>query len=524
MSLVLAFSVLSQAAVARSDVYHSESCKLECATSSDNWLKEGRRPYPENRKFVSRSVDAHIRELQPKFKSENISLLFSNCLPNTLDTTVEYNASNNDTFVITGDIHAMWLRDSTNQVLPYMSFASGDAELRQMICGLVRRQAELVLIDPYSNAFNFNASGDGNQDDVSLRAGGKRVQWLERGNLFEQKYELDSLAAVLKLSRSYFEATGDGRCFLDDGFRDRWLSSLAIIMETIRTQQRSTAEEAANPADQASFSSPAYTFQRKTVQATDTQMQNGHGVPAQRCGMSKTYFRPSDDAVTLPFLVPANAMAVVELTRIAYVLGNLSSSLNHSSSFATMDGLSKRAIELATQIRAGIESEAIVNHPSFGTVFAYEVDGFGSNYKMDDANIPSLLSLPFLGYVDKADPLYRATRRLLLSSSNPFYFEGPSAAGIGGPHQGYGMVWPMSVIMRALTSDDDVEIQACLEMLVNMTGHSGFMHESVNMFDVSKFTRPWFAWANSLFGELILTLVKERPHLILKSASGPEII
>ena len=181
-----------------------------------------------------------------------------------------------------------------------------------------------------------------------------------------------------------------------------------------------------------------------------------------------------------------------------------------------LDELSVKAVQLAESMQRGMASTGIVQDAQLGSLFAYEVDGFGSSYLMDDANIPSLLSLPYLGYLKKRDPLYKATRKLVLSGRNPFYFEGSAAAGVGGPHQGYGMVWPMAVIMQALTSDDDTEIAACLDMVVNMTAYKGFMHESVNMFDSAVFTRPWFAWANSLFGELILTLIKEKPHLVLK--------
>merc|ERR1712048_145111 len=152
--------------------------------------------------------------------------------------------------------------------------------------------------------------------------------------------------------------------------------------------------------------------------------------------------------------------------------------------------ISRQALKLAAEMRAGVEAEAVITDPSFGAVLAYEVDGFGSSYKMDDANIPSPLSLPYLGYLDTANPLYRATRKLILSHRNPYYFKGAAAGGIGGPHQGYGMVWPMAVIMQAMTSDSDAEISWCLDMLVHMSDQTCFMHESVNMFNVSRYTRP----------------------------------
>eukprot|EP00658_Telonema_sp_P-2_P023021 TRINITY_DN19224_c0_g2_i4.p1 TRINITY_DN19224_c0_g2~~TRINITY_DN19224_c0_g2_i4.p1 ORF type:complete len:403 (-),score=42.12 TRINITY_DN19224_c0_g2_i4:11-1219(-) len=400
-----------------------------------------------------------------------------------------------DSFVITGDIPAMWLRDSTNQVLPYIPFANQDAGLQELVCGLIRRQARQVSTNRYANAFNMDPSPAGHHTDTVTTQ--PQVCWGQSGYVYENKYELDSLVNVLQLSNQYYNSTKDMSCFQGD---PTWLSAVTDILETLRVQQVGTDE---------SFTDPPYTFQRLTEVWTDTLMNRGHGAPGRRTGMSKTYFRPSDDASTFPFNVAANAFAVVQLRRLGEP-GAVLAQLNHT--------LAREARALADEIDAGIHAHGIV-HPAGGRpYFAYEVDGFGSCYFMDDANIPSLLSLPYLGYVSKDDPVYLETRRRLLSTEkNPWYFEGTAGKGIGGPHQGTGMIWPMAVIMQALTSRDESEISACLEMLESTHADMFYMHESFNKDDQFHFTRPWFSWANSLFGELMLTLAHERPHLIFSS-------
>ncbi len=548
------------------------------------------RPAPNNRTFTSTVVDNYIAETAPRFKSQNLSILWSNCLPNTLDTTVAHHDGRLDAFVITGDIDAMWLRDSANQVLPYARFLAaaddgshgggggGDPALADMVCGLLRRQARSVLIDAYANAFNYNASGAGHQDD--LRTPNMTAP------VFEGKYELDSLAAFLKLGWTYWNATQDGSCFvmdsddsdIDDG--EAWLAAVARVLDVVEYNTQSTAEDG-----EAGW---WYSFQRETSVATDTLMQrNGRGPPAgpQSSGrgkLSKSFFRPSDDGQTLPFLVPANAMALVELLHTATILDAWESSFgtagraaaSSSSSFSSSAAspasfsaesnsslspaaLSARARALAAGIEEGLWSQAVQQRRSCvggrgggkeekgagreeeeeeEAFFAYEVDGFGSSYFMDDANVPSLLSLPYLGLLDlPADrharngkngdeegaydwaAVYAATRaRVLSGDTNPFFFRGAAGEGVGGPHVGYGQIWPMSIVMRALTSDDDDEISECLAALVASSAGTGLLHESFDMDDASKFTRPWFAWVNGLFGDLVNRLIDERPWLVLK--------
>ncbi|XXQ35839.1 Glycoside hydrolase family 125 protein [Plasmodiophora brassicae] len=444
------------------------------------------RPAPEDRRFVSDAVEKAIHDIAGRMRDRVLARIFTNCLPNTLDTTVlDFNDDTPSTFVITGDIEAMWLRDSTNQVLPYTRFAREDGRLRRMLCGVIQRQAEMVVADPYANAFNANASGHGWSRDQRRPPMSDIV--------FEGKYELDSLAAVLKLANQYYASTSDRTCFtLND---NRFLRAATTIVDTITNEQSSTA----NNVDDAT-----YLFQRETTVATDTLMLQGRGAPGKRTGMSKCYFRPSDDSNTFPFSIPSNAMACVELRKLSALL------LTVYGDNAEATRLASRAVLLSGEIADAIDQHGTVQ----GQYYAYEVDGFGNYVFMDDANIPSLLSLPLLGFVTTQSALYKATRARVLSSHNPYWFSGSAGAGVGGPHVGMGQIWPMGIIVQALTSDDDEEIATCLQTLRSTTAGTFFMHESFDKDDCHKFSRPWFSWANSLFGELILRLADEKPHLI----------
>lgn len=465
--------------------------------SAEQWPKpecNGTRVPPSQRRFNSTSVDAMINSWKPHFISSNISKLFENCLPNCLDTTIVHTSGDEDTFVITGDINAMWLRDSTNQLSPYVPMAKRDPALKRMICGAIRRQTRLVLTNRYANAFNMNPTGDGHRDEIHTKP---FVNWCDSGNVYESKYELDSLIHVLKLSNAYFRSTGDINCFLPTlKSKNTWILAVEAILDTIKVQQAGTDED---------FDNPAYTFNRQTDVASDTLINKGRGVPAKRCGLSKSYFRGSDDATRLPFNIPANAFAVVELTRAVTLIEALGNS-----------SLAKAASLLAQEINESIQIHGVIPGPQ-GSYYTYEVDGYGSNYFMDDANIPGLLSLPYLGYLENDNPVYLRTREMVLSNRNPWFFRGSAGEGVGGPHQGTSMVWPMAIIMRALTSTNEDEIVECLKMLATTHADMFYMHESFHRNDARQFTRPWFSWANSLFGELIIKLAEERPHLIFKS-------
>jgi len=316
-------------------------------------------------------------------------------------------------------------------------------------------------------------------------------------HVYESKYELDSLAAVLKLAWNYWYYTKDTSCFA--GGPASWLSMVRKILDTTKIMQRSTDQEGVDP---------TYKFERETTCATDTLGFNGRGPVANSgTGLSKCLFRPSDDAVSLPFLIPANAMMAVELKHLSELLA-LPGPTNSPS-------MSIEAAELGSQLDAAVQQFGIFTNPITGKkVYAYEIDGYGGHTFMDDANIPSLLSLPYLGYLDIDDPIYQNTRAMVLSYNNPYYWEGNAGKGIGGPHVGYGYIWPMSIIDRAMTSNSDTEITECLNMLKSTTAHTNYMHESFWKGNALIFTRAWFAWANTFFGELILTIGHERPYLI----------
>ena len=430
-------------------------------------------------RFRSKAVDATIAEVASKLSDRKLAQMFEQCFPNTLNTTVTYRLLNGkpDTFVITGDIHAMWLRDSSAQVWPYLPLVNRDDELKAMVNGLIRRQAACVCIDPYANAFNDGPVGGEWQKDLT----GMKPE------LHERKWEIDSLCYTVRLAYGYWKATGDASPF--DG---PWQKASHLIYQTFVEQQRKKDKG-------------PYSFQRRTERQLDTLSNDGWGNPVNPVGLIVSSFRPSDDATTLGFLIPSNLFAVLSLRQLA----ELHAAVTGDKDFAA------KCSALAGEVEAAVNRHAVVERPRYGRVYAYEVDGFGNYLCMDDANVPSLLSLPYLGCCAPTDPLYQSTRRLIWSRDNPYFFAGTAAEGIGGPHIGYDYIWPMSIIMRALTSINDDEIRRCVKTLRDTDGGTGFMHESFHKDNPSKFTRKWFAWANTLFGELIVKLVNGgKAHLL----------
>lgn len=277
-------------------------------------------------------------------------------------------------------------------------------------------------------------------------------------------------------------------------FDNEWIQAVINILRTFKEQQR---KEGVGP----------YKFQRKTERALDTLNNDGLGAPVNPVGLIVSAFRPSDDATTLQFLVPSNFFAVTSLRKAAEIL----ETVNQKTELAT------QCSELAQEVETALKQYATYNHPKYGTIYAFEVDGFGNHFLMDDANVPSLLAMPYLGDVDVNDPIYQNTRRFVWSKDNPYFFKGKAGEGIGGPHIGYDMIWPMSIMMKAFTSQDDQEIKECIQMLINTDAGTGFMHESFHKDNPEKFTRAWFAWQNTLFGELILKLVNEGKIDLLNS-------
>lgn len=444
--------------------------------------KKTKRPQEKQRLFHSEEVERQIEHVKELLTNEKMAWMFENCFPNTLDTTVHFRQGddgNNDTFVYTGDIHAMWLRDSSAQVWPYVQFANIDPHLKDMIEGVIRRQIDCIILDPYANAFNDGPTGG---------------EWMSDNTemipeVHERKYEIDSLCYPIRLAYEYWVVTGDNSIF-----DENWLKAINKIYAVFSTQQRKNGHG-------------PYMFTRKTERAFDTLSNNGMGTPVKPCGLIASSFRPSDDATTFQFLIPSNFFAVSSLRKAAEIL----SKVNNETE------LSQKCITLANEVESAIKENAIYTHPEYGQIYAYEVDGFGNYLLMDDANVPSLLSLPYLGDVDISNPIYQNTRKFIWSERNPYFFKGKAGEGIGGPHIGYNMAWPMSIMMKAFTSTEDEEIKECLKILLTTDADTGFIHESFNVDNPFDYTRDWFAWQNTLFGELIIKLIKEGKLELLNS-------
>ena len=431
------------------------------------------RPAVENRLFTSQAIEAEIVKVKEMLTNERLAWMFSNCFPNTLDTTVHYRKLNgqDDTFVYTGDIHAMWLRDSGAQVWPYVQFANEDAELKAMLAGVINRQFISINIDPYANAFNDGPTGSEWMSDFTKM----------KPELHERKYEIDSLCYPIRLAYYYWLVTGDTSIFGDE-----WLMAIENVLKTFKEQQR---KEGVGP----------YSFRRRTDRQFDTLSNDGLGAPVNPVGLIVSSFRPSDDATVLQFLIPSNFFAVSVLNKAAEILTKVNKD----------NALAKECTELANEVAAALEKHAIYNHPEFGEIYAFEVDGFGNYHCMDDANVPSLLAMKYLNPEVIDNEIYANTRRFVWSESNPYFFRGKAGEGIGGPHIGYDMAWPMSIMMKAFTSENEAEIKECIELLMRTDAGTGFMHESFHIDDPMKFTRKWFAWQNTLFGELIVKQIKE---------------
>ena len=409
---------------------------------------------------VPAAVTAHIDKVCAYLEtvSPKLALLYRNCFPNTIATTVR-ELDDGSLFLVTGDIPSMWLRDSAPQVDHYIQLAD-DPEVASIVRRVVEKQFQFILIDPYANGFNPEPTDAGHTDDLP-----RKGPWV-----FERKYEVDSLCYPLWLCYRYWKATGD------NSLLEKLPPVLEVILDLWRTEQHH-------------FEKSPYRFFRENCAYHDTIHNNGMGAPVAYTGMTWSGFRPSDDACTYGYLIPSNMFAVVVLGYAAEMLGD--------------HPLSKEALALRDEIQEGLNKYATVEHPTWGTVYACEVDGMGKHLLMDDANIPSLLSIPYLGYAGTDDPIYRQTRKMLLSFDNPYYYEGEYAKGIGSPHTPVDYVWHMALAMQGLTSDDKNEMKEILHMLETCDGDTGFMHEGFHVDDPTRFTRPWFTWPDALFCKFV---------------------
>lgn len=490
-----------------------------------------------------------IQDLYPRLKDRDLAHIFQNAFPNTLDTTVLWhvdgekshagkpkymryrdNAQWNgaQSFIVTGDINAEWLRDSTNQLAQYQVLAKTAPDISNLIKGAIATQAEFVIESPYCNAFQppnpsgLDPSNNGQQDTVH--------PIYEPSYVFECKYELDSLANFLSLGNQYHAATGSTK-FLTS----RWFLALRSLLETLYAQSQPTFDS------NQYLRVNEYTFQRVTNAGTETLNLQGIGNPIGNISLIRSAFRPSDDATIFPYLIPSNAMISVELGRTATLLRTFAQTLPSTTPEQRIDLDNVNAyISLlttySTAIRTAILDHGTTTHPKFGKIFAYETDGYASHLIMDDANVPSLLSLPLLGFLDPSLPdstefakIYANTRRLILSPANPYFLSGPHFSGIGGPHIGLRNAWPMSALVQAMTSTDDVEIMECLERVKNVSVF-GLINESVDVrVGVDRktgtgMTRSWFAWANSVFAQCVIWLARERPELVFESGDVKYVV
>lgn len=440
------------------------------------------RPPIGKRTFTSRTIEATILQVKQNIADKELAWMFENCFPNTLDTTVDFELPDGkpDTFIITGDIDAMWLRDSTAQVWPYIPFITKDQKLKHLVLGLVNRQVKCVLRDPYANAFYKDLSRASHwQSDVPTPIPG----------VHERKWEIDSLCYVIRLSDAYYKLTSD-----QSVFDDNWDKAMRLIVQTFRTEQR---KDGTSP----------YRFTRKTTAMIDAPIFDGSGRPIKPIGLICSMFRPSDDATMYPYLIPSNIFASLSLHQLHYIYKHIL----HDEDFA------EECKAFADEIDQAVKKYAIADHQHFGEIYAYEVDGFGNKVFMDDANVPSLMSLAYLGAHKPTDSIYQNTRRFLLSDSNPYYLKGTAAEGQASPHTGKEKIWPMGIILRAMTSTSKKEITYCLQMLKATHADTGFMHEAFHKDDPSDYNRSWFAWANTLFGELIIKIANEHPDILAKA-------
>ena len=397
---------------------------------------------------------------------EKLIQMFEKCYTNTLDTTVKQ-LEDGTTYVITGDIPAMWLRDSVCQLRPYYILASEDAAIADMLEGLVKRQMQYILLDPYANAFNEADNGSCWEKDETDMSG-----WI-----WERKYEIDSLCFPIQMSYLLWKNTGRTSHF-DEQFK----KAIERVIGVWKTEQH---HESQSP----------YSFVRKDCYFTDTLSRGGKGAYVKEdIGLTWSGFRPSDDACTYGYLIPSNMFAVVVLGYVEEIAKEV---LKDSA-------LEKLAADLKHEIKQGIENYGVLENYYFGKVYAYEVDGYGQYNIMDDANLPSLLAMPYIGYASEDDPIYQNTRKMILSEMNPHFYKGAVAEGIGSPHTPVNYIWHISLAMQGLTCSDKAYKKQMLDMMKNTDGDTCLMHEGFHVDDPKNYTREWFSWANAMFCELVL--------------------
>lgn len=407
---------------------------------------------------------ATIMKFSERIEDEALRTTFVNCSLNTLTTTVR--ATGEDVYLITGDIDAMWLRDSSAQVLQYLEISPRTPDVQGLIKGLLKRQFKCILSDAYANAFNAEANGNGhNEDECGAR----------NPLVFERKFELDSLCYPLFLAQRYFEYTGDAAVF-----DELYFQACERILEVFETEQDHHKK------------SPYFHY-RPTEDAALSVPERGKGGPCAVTGLVWSGYRPSDDPCAYGYFLPGNMFVAVVMRGLSAI-----------ASRQERANIAKRAKKLCKAVERGVAKYGIVKHPVYGKIYAYETDGLGHYNLMDDANVPSLLGLPYIGWCKEDDAIYKNTRRFVLSAENPYYHAGSVISGIGSPHTPENTVWPISLMIEGLTTDDGERICEIVKTLLQTTDGTGYMHESIHADNASDYTREWFAWANSLFAYFLI--------------------
>jgi hypothetical protein len=494
------------------------------------------RPIEPCRTFESQDLEEAIRRLKREIVDPDLSRLFENTWPNTLDTTIGWRGYANHTkvktgteaqdgtvgegegnnlpaeeeeddtekeeltFVVTGDIEAMWLRDSANQLQAYTSLLKPSPDfnsLASVFRGAINLQARYILEAPFCNAFQappesgIPAKSSVNSDQITPS--------FDFFKVFSCNWELDSLASFLQLSIDYVSATQDFEFF----GKFNWVKAVEMVLNTTESMRVDSYD------DKGQWLHTPYTY---CAPYGGTPINNCNGSPHKgNIGMIRTFHRPSDDACMFQYLVPANMMFSRVLNDSALIMQKLEET-NHP--MASTRNLSSWMRTMSLEIHQGIEKYGVVQDPKYGRIYAYEVDGYGSANLIDDPNIPSLLSAPFLGYLPATNKIYQNTRRRILSRDNPYYAWGPAISGPASQHTGPGKPWPMALVMQILTSDDDKEIFLALRDLLRSTDGTGLVHESVASGNDRIWSRQWFAWANGLLGQAVLDLERRKPHLL----------
>lgn len=449
------------------------------------------RPSEECRTFKSPAVEKVIQDMKSRIKDPDLARLFENTFPSTLDTTVNYFDPNiNLAFIVTGDINAQWLRDTGNQFAHLYKLLPQDHNLGALVKAVINTESRYIAKYPYCGSFQPPPES-GLKPTVNDYAVKVDVNPpVDNQVVFECKYELDSLAGFLKISRSYYQNTKD-TSFINGN----WEHAMNKILQTIEEQSQSSWSN--------DWEFVSYFNWTGTAGSLSPPVPNGgNGEPKLRNGLVASSHRPSDDICVFNFITSDNAMLAVELGHIADMLDK-----EHKLS------------EISRKVRqhAGVVRNAVLEHTKTANgIFAYETNGYGGQYIMDDANVPSLVSLPYLGFLPRNDDVYKKTKDAMFSRANPYFAKGKKFQGIGGPHVSATHPWPMSQVSGIFGTDDDEEIKDRLALILENTSGLGLIHESVNMYNTSDFTRPWFAWANSYFAEMMLDLAERKPGLIFK--------